>query len=308
MINLVDSGVVFNEENHTYFLGEKELFGITGMIKRQLFPDKYKEIPQHILAKAAERGTQIHHDCQFADTTGFEPMTIEAKNYVAMREAAGYCPLANEYTVTDGDYFASNIDCVWQKKEGLAISLVDVKTTYKPDIPYLTWQLSIYAYLFELQNPTLKVESIYGAWVHSINFNLIPLERIVNEEVKRLLDCERNGRKYLEQNTVVEKVESDVQLLPKDVISRYLEAVQRINELTPIIDNFKSGLKKAMDENGVKSWDIGSIKATITPEGTKKSFDAKKFQSDHPDLYQEYLKESKTSASIRITIRKDDKE
>ena len=43
MIELVKSGVVFNEENHTYFLGDKQLSGITGMIKRQLFPDKYKE-------------------------------------------------------------------------------------------------------------------------------------------------------------------------------------------------------------------------------------------------------------------------
>lgn len=45
MIKLVKSPVVFNEENHTYFLGEKQLRGITGMISRQLFPDKYKGVP-----------------------------------------------------------------------------------------------------------------------------------------------------------------------------------------------------------------------------------------------------------------------
>ena len=43
MIELVKSSVVFNEENHTYMLGEKQLQGITGMISRQLFPDKYKD-------------------------------------------------------------------------------------------------------------------------------------------------------------------------------------------------------------------------------------------------------------------------
>ena len=71
MIELVKSNVAFNEENHTYFLGDKQLSGITGMIKRQLFPDKYKEVPQHILERAAERGTRVHHECQFVDTTGF---------------------------------------------------------------------------------------------------------------------------------------------------------------------------------------------------------------------------------------------
>ena len=44
MIELVKSSVVFNEENHTYMLGEKQLQGITGMISRQLFPDKYKDV------------------------------------------------------------------------------------------------------------------------------------------------------------------------------------------------------------------------------------------------------------------------
>ena len=57
MIELVRSGVVFNEENHTYFLGEKQLKGITGMISRQLFPDKYKAVPEFILKRAAEKGS-----------------------------------------------------------------------------------------------------------------------------------------------------------------------------------------------------------------------------------------------------------
>ena len=54
MIELVKSSVVFSEENHTYFLGEKQLKGITGMISRQLFPNKYRDIPEYILKKAAE--------------------------------------------------------------------------------------------------------------------------------------------------------------------------------------------------------------------------------------------------------------
>ena len=85
MIELVKSSVVFNEENHTYFLGDKQLSGITGMIKRQLFPDKYKEVPQYVLERAAERGTRVHHECQFADITGFKPESQEAMNYIFIR-------------------------------------------------------------------------------------------------------------------------------------------------------------------------------------------------------------------------------
>ncbi len=36
-IELKNSGVIFNEEAHTYHLNGKELSGITGMLSRQLF-------------------------------------------------------------------------------------------------------------------------------------------------------------------------------------------------------------------------------------------------------------------------------
>lgn len=139
MIELVKSSVVFSEENHTYFLGEKQLKGITGMISRQLFPNKYKDIPEYILKRAAEKGSRIHGQCQFADVTGLPPESIEAINYIRERVNAGYKAFANEYTVSDNEYFASNIDCVWEKDE--KISLGDIKTTASLDREYLSWQL-----------------------------------------------------------------------------------------------------------------------------------------------------------------------
>ena len=85
MIELVKSSVVFNEENHTYMLGEKQLQGITGMISRQLFPDKYKDVPDFVLKRAAEKGSLIHAQCQFVDATGLPPESIEAENYLKER-------------------------------------------------------------------------------------------------------------------------------------------------------------------------------------------------------------------------------
>lgn len=304
MIELVKSNVVFNEENHTYFLGDKQLSGITGMIKRQLFPDKYKEIPQYILEKAAERGTRVHHECQFADQTGFPPESMEAMNYIMLRTNAGYKVLDNEYTVSDNEYFASNIDCVWEKDGKIA--LTDIKTTYSPDKEYLRWQLSIYAYLFELQNPHLKVSRLFGVWLYNDKFELIELDRVQDEEVILLLQCEIENKCYMETETALEHKQDEVQLLPKDVINKYLEAVAEVERIQPFIDGFKDSLKRAMIEHDVKSWDAGCLKATITPAGVKKTFDTKKFQSDHPELYKQYIKETETATSIRITLRKED--
>lgn len=304
MIELVKSSVVFNEENHTYFLGEKQLSGITGMIKRQLFPDKYKDVPQFVLERAAERGTKVHHECQFADVTGFEPECQEAINYLMIRTGAGYAALDNEYTVSDEEHFASNIDCVWEKDGKIA--LADIKTTYKADIDYLEWQLSIYAYLFELQNPGLNVDCLYGVWLYNEKYELIPLKRKSDDEVKKLMQCEVEGKSYLETDTALEWKKDELMLVPKDVINKYLETVSEIERIQPFVDGFKDTLKRAMIEHNVKAWDTGKLKATITPAGIKKTFDTKRFQSDHPELYKQYIKETETAASIRITLRKEE--
>ncbi len=191
------SSVVFNEENHTYMLGEKQLQGITGMISRQLFPDKYKDVPDFVLKRAAEKGSLIHAQCQFVDATGLPPESIEAENYLKERTKAGYKAFANEYTVSDNEYFASNIDCVWEKAG--RICLGDIKTTLHLDEEYLSWQLSIYAYLFELQNPLLKVDKLFGIWVRGDKHELVEIPRKPDKEVKKLMECEKKGNQDSER-------------------------------------------------------------------------------------------------------------
>ena len=41
-MKLIKSQVVFNPDEHTYMLGDKELSGITSVIGRQLFSNKYR--------------------------------------------------------------------------------------------------------------------------------------------------------------------------------------------------------------------------------------------------------------------------
>lgn len=53
-IELKNSGVFFNEEAHEYWLGDKQLSGITGMLQRQLFPDEFNGISEATLNAAAE--------------------------------------------------------------------------------------------------------------------------------------------------------------------------------------------------------------------------------------------------------------
>lgn len=300
MIELVKSPVVFNEEDHTYFLGEKQLQGITGMISRQLFPDKYKDVPAFVMKRAADKGSRIHSQCEFVDSTGFDPESVEAENYLRERTNAGYNALANEYTVSDEEYFASNIDCVWEKNE--KISLADIKTTYRIDKEALSWQLSIYAYLFEKQNLGLKVKNLYGVWLRGDKSELIPIERKTDEEVKRLMECEVKGEKYLSAEIVPA---GNLQLMTTAAVQMLIDIQEELDFAKERSEQMKEGLKNAMIENGVNVWDAGRLRASVTPATTSKSFDMKAFQADHPELYSKYLKSVEKKASIRITIRKE---
>jgi hypothetical protein len=293
MIQLNPSWVVFNEEEHTYTLGGKQLHGITGMLCSQLFADKYKDIPEYILKRAAERGTEIHKDCEFTDATGLEPQTTEGKNYLELRK--DFNVIANEYTVSDNEYFASNIDCVWEK-DGEVI-LADIKTTAHLDKEYLSWQLSIYAYLFELQNPELKVSGLYGVWLKDDNKQLVTINRRPTEEIIKLMECEKNGEMYLVP------VKDEKQLITRSAVGILIEAKEMADYYKKRYEDIQEQLLAAMKEHGVKSWDTEELKATYSPASESTTFDTKKFQEEHPELYKEYLKKSTRKESLRITIR-----
>ncbi len=302
MIELVKSPVVFIEDTHTYIYGDNVLQGITGMINRQLFPDKYTNIPEFVLKRAAERGSLIHSQCQFADVTGFEPESIEARNYVDIRRSAGYYPVANEYTVSDLEHFATNIDCVWGKDDvDNSVALVDIKTTSKLDEEYLSWQLSINADLFELQNPHLKVIDLYGVWLRGEIGKLVPIKRKTTAEVARLLECEITGQKY---NDGTELVSQKSMIVAQKVVDMIIESKELAAYYKEQEKTMTTTLHKAMTEHGVKSWDTKLMKATIVPASTSTTFDTTRFKADHPELYKQYLKETEKGESLRITIRK----
>ena len=127
MTKLNEIPVLFNQEDHTYWNKNtfQELKGITSTLLRRLFPDKYKDIPKAILAKAAERGSNVHEDIELAETLGTAPVTEEGKNYVKLKEGNGLTFLASEHLVSDLEHYASAIDSTmarfwWLKPESEA--------------------------------------------------------------------------------------------------------------------------------------------------------------------------------------------
>lgn len=65
----------------------------------------------------------------------------------------------------------------------------------------------------------------------------------------------------------------------------------------------KEMLITAMEACHLKSWDNDQIKLTYVAPTTRKSIDSTKLKKELPDIAEQYTKESKVSASVRITVK-----
>ena len=160
MITLNQSPVIFNELDHTYTLDDISLNGVTSILNRQLFADKYSGISDEVLNKAAEYGKGVHESIELYDSLGIGEDEDAVKAYIKLCQKEGLTRLDNEYLISDNDYVASSIDVVFDD-----CSLADIKTTSHLDEEYVSWQLSIYAYLFEKQNPDLQANRLLAIWI-----------------------------------------------------------------------------------------------------------------------------------------------
>lgn len=301
MMKLIESTVIFDPEAHTYHTPEGvQLQGITGMIRRQLFPDEYKDVPRHVLDNAAERGTAIHQLCELVDELGIEPDNPEAKAYIRLKADMGLEHVASEYLVSDNAHFASAIDKVYA--DGGKFVLADIKTTYRLNEEYVRWQLSIYAFLFELQNPGAEISGLLALWLRDGKASATPLERIPPEIITSLLEAEVEGRQFANPY--------DTPAAPDSLPEKYRQMEQSIVNIIRQQKYWEEqkkamadGLMKEMVKAGAYSWEGEVIKVTRKAGTIREDFDKKRLKGDHPDIYAEYAKETPVAGSITIKIK-----
>lgn len=284
--------VAFNEWLHVYTASDGHtLIGVTELMKRHGLSPDYGGISKDVLEKAAARGTAIHQLLQDYDDG---KAVIEDENLKAYK-ALGLKVHCSEYLVSDNDIVATFIDKVLDD-----CSLADVKSTSTVHRRPLEWQLSIGAYLFELQNPGKKVPHLYCIHVRDGKAKLIEVSRIPNEAVERLLECERCGVVYSDN-----PVPADAALALEEqavVLAEQLDQIARlklaIKETEQASAELQQRLYDYMTENNLDEMacELGTFvrKAPYT----KKALDSTRLKKEKPELYEQYLKESEVKGSI----------
>lgn len=296
-IELVDSRVSFNEALHTYHLGEKQLNGITGLIKKHIFPDLYKDIPEFILNRAAERGSIIHKDCYTYDV--FQSIESEEVGWYAdLLKENGLDVITSEYIVTDFEHFASPIDKVIVKNN--LLYLADVKCTYKLNEEYVAWQLSIYKHLFEKQNPFLKITGLYAIHIKD-GARLVEIDAIDDDVISQLLQAEKNGEIFNNPFAPVVKTdESDTALA---LIQKLTAIIADIEDLKELEKSYKESIEKLFTNSGVDKWETDQFIITKTKDYEKTSLDSTKLKKEQPEIFEQYSRTSTVNGSIRSKLK-----
>lgn len=306
MNHLTQSPVVFHPEDHTYHLGERQLSGITALLDRQLFPDTYADVSEAVLSEAADYGNQVHASCEAFDALWQNDGTQEVADYIQLCKEHSLVHAASEYLVSDNLHFASMIDKVYRAGDD-TYSLGDIKTygQMTPEkLEKARWQLSIYAYLFELQNKKAKAGELFvlhirnkpkqdGMFDHIAAF--IPLQRIPSDICKDLMETDLCGGQFISPFGIPDEIRAQEETIRQLILTK-----QETEEKLAAI---KADILGRMETQGINTWATETMRITRKRPSTRSSFNLNLFRQENPDFdTQPYMRVSQVASSLSIAI------
>lgn len=295
--------VVFRETDHTYWLGGKQLISVTRLLKKHGLATDYTGISEEVLEKAANKGTLVHKEIENYIKNGEVGFTSELSDFIDITAELGFTAEDSEIILPAGeipddkvdDYFyAGTADLIGKIGDGYA--LADLKTTAKVDKRAYAWQLALYERLCGV-----KFDKLYIFHLGK-NSKAIPIQRISDAEVDRLLECERNGEIYSEPGLVIANEllaraqEAELELKRAEEVKKEAEATAK---------EYRQKLYEAMQRQNVSSWETAdkSMLITCVAPSTKTSIDSTRLKKEMPEIAQKYSKTSTVSGYVKITIR-----
>ena len=298
--------VTFRESDHTYWLGDKQLISVTQLLKKHGIMPNYSGVSADVLNKAAEKGTAIHKEIEEYIKNGEVGFTSEFLDFIDICEKLNFEPTHSEvllpkYDIPDDaidDYiYAGTADIIGMIDSNLV--LADIKTTAKVDKRAYAWQLSLYERL-----TGTHFDQMYIFHLRDDKSTPILIEHIPDEEIDKLLECERTGKIYSEPN-------SDL-IIPIELLARAEDAERELarvellkKEAESTAKEFRQALYELMEQQNIASWETldKSMLITRVAPVTKTTIDSTKLKMEMPDIAEKYAKTSTASGYVRITIR-----
>lgn len=308
-MNLTESRVVFNQEHHTYTLDGRELSGVTPIVA-WLFPNTYKGIPQSVLENAAAYGTMIHEKCELADSMGIVDDDI-VKAYCELMKKNSMKVHCSEYLVSDEESIASCIDKVFEDD-----SLGDIKTTSKVHTLNVQVQLSIYAYLYELQTGR-KANKLYLIWLPKAQYGqpeVRELERICEDWCQEAIErfvagdspaqslAELAAMGYVGNVEEKQRKEGEVPERWEETINELIMIKKQLDILTEREKEIKASIMATMQQMGDDKWSSDLIQISRRAASERVIIDTKALQQSEPDIYERFKKVTKVAEILTYKV------
>lgn len=296
----INSHVYFDDITHSYLTNDGEfLIGVTSLMRKHGLSPDYSSIPEDVLQKAAERGSKVHKAIELYCKGQTVEQTAEVKAFKQLDIPI----LANEYLISDNTTVASSIDIVADSSQDGYVDLIDIKTTSTLHNEPLSWQLSIYAYLFEQQNPTLKVSKLYGLHIRGSKAKMVEIARKPDSEIERLMQTEREGKMFIPSKVEISRsVESALTEL-KDASTFVASLKAQLKAAEDVEKAIKQYLLEQMEKDAIKSLENDQVKIVYVAPSERESIDKDKLKEKYPSIYEEYKKVSPIASNLRIKIK-----
>lgn len=284
----------FDKQNHIYQdENGNTLISVTQLMKKHGLAPNYDFVDADLLERKAKRGTLIHAEIEAYNKTLEVGFTEECAEYVAHVEYNGIACDGTEELVHN-DIIAGTVDLMLTEQDGTKV-IADIKTTSTVHKDAVSWQLSIYAYLSQKHFDKAQVYH----FDKNGQLKVIDVPFKPTAEVERLIECERKGEIY-KQNEIVTTSQLCEIAEFENIIAK---AEQMKAEAEKRMEEIKTALLQAMEQNGIKTVDTDFVKITYVAPSTRTSLDSKRIKEELPEVYKTYSKETETKAQVRIKLK-----
>ena len=308
--------VEFEEKDHVYSVdGDIATVSVTELLKKHGLSPNYDNVNKTLMRESAEKGKEVHKDLEnVLNTAGYEPKTEQGKEFFKWVKNHLDCGVGEQVLgfEKDGFVIAGTADVMGISKSG-AFILGDHKNTSKFHEEYVSWQVSLLDYMArKLENQKINGKSL--KWKGAKEFYCFQydpktgkmkehvLQKISDEEIERLIDCEMKGELYQRPVLVVDKeLQEKFEKAESLLIEKELEFKKAEAEAKTI----REELCKKMEEQGIKSWETQNLKLTYVAPIERLTVDSKKLKEKYPVAYTECQKLSKIKATVRVTLKEE---
>jgi hypothetical protein len=150
--------VEFVKDTHQYLVNGVLVPSVSTILKETIFADKYKDVPDFVLRKAAEFGTAVHDAIEHGDDLLLDEVQQTVYDrWLALKEKHKIVSIKHEQIVNYEMEYAGTFDMIATINGEEC--LIDIKTTYNLDLEYLSWQLSMYALAYGFAG------KLYAVWL-----------------------------------------------------------------------------------------------------------------------------------------------